>query len=436
MKPFNLIILIAFIIFGIFGVAVFAGYIKIGKDKNTKGTLGTVVLWGTIDSNKMNSLLQDFSKKNETFNVKYVKKDRETFDQELLEALALGKAPDLFFLPNDLIFHYIDKIYTIPYTSYPQANFKNSFASAGEVFLSAKGVLALPISIDPLMMYYNRTMLDTNDISSPPLYWEDFLKTVPVFLEKDESKQIIKSSVALGQFSNINNAKDIITALFMQTGNPIIKENIKNGASVYEVVLDKDTKKENNKAIVGALSFYTSFSDPLNPAYSWNRSLPNSLSYFSAENSTFYFGFSSELPILAKKNPNQNIYVSHIPQIKDLNFKTTIADVVGIAIFKSSKNLNTALIAANALSGADFASLYTNEFGIPPARRDLLSKKGTDSFSPIFYQSALFAKSWPDPDSESTDKVFKNMIESVLSNTFNPKEAISDTDIKLRLLLR
>src|ERR1035437_3921193 len=183
-KNFQVIVLIVFLVAGVLGVLVFSGAIKIGKD-STPGSQGTVVLWGTIKGTTISPLIDSFNQANQSFVVKYVEKSPDTFDQDLLEALASGTGPDMFFLPDNLVYHYQNKISTIPYQSFPLASFKNNFAGAGEVFLTSKGVLAFPIAIDPLVMYYNRSILDASGVSLPPVFWSDLVGLVPTLTTKD-----------------------------------------------------------------------------------------------------------------------------------------------------------------------------------------------------------------------------------------------------------
>ena len=422
--------MIVFIAAAVFGVLVFSGAIPIGKSSNSTGATGTVILWGTVKTQVISSALDDFNRVNKTFVVKYVPKDPATFDQDLLEALASGQGPDMFFLPDDLAFHYSNKIYTIPYQSYPIASFKSTFASAGEVFLTSKGILAFPLAIDPMVMYYNRSLLDSNAIVAPPAYWDDFQNLVPLLTKKDDNKQIIKSTVALGQFSNVSYAKDILATLFMQTGNPIISE--KNG-SFYSALDENAGANAGNLGSV--LSFFTSFANPLKDVYSWNKSLPSSQNFFSAGNLAFYFGYASELQTLINKNPNLDFAVVSLPQIKNTNLKLTSAHVTGVAVSSSSKNLNTAITAASLMAGSDFASKFSSGLLVPPARRDLLAVKQTDAFFPFFYSSALYAKGWLDPSSSDTDNIFRSMIENVLSSNMSIDNAIKDASSKLYLLL-
>jgi ABC-type glycerol-3-phosphate transport system substrate-binding protein len=296
--------------------------------------------------------------------------------------------------------------------------------------MTDNGILAFPMSIDPLMMYYNRSILDANNIIYPPATWDDLVSMVPTLSVKDNSNTITKTAVALGQFSNVTNAKDILATLFLQEGNPIVGK--KNGA--FASFLDGDTGNGN---IASMLKFYTDFSDPNNNAmYSWNASFPNSTDYFSGENSAFYFGFGSELQTLINRNPNEDFFVTPMPQIKNSNFKATMARVTGISILSSSKNITTAFTAASLMAtSTDFASTYATATGTVPARRDLLAIKPTDAYTPYFYTSALYARSWLDPSSPDTDNIFRGMINEVLSGSMSVTDAIKDAHAKLSILL-
>lgn len=428
MKNFQLITIVVFIALAIFGVLVFSGAIPIGSNDNSPGGLGAVVLWGTVKAQVMAPLLEDFNNSNPTFVVKYVEKRTDTFDKDLLEALAGGTGPDMFFLPDNLAFHYANKIVTIPYQSYPLSAFKNNFASAGEVFLNSRGTLAFPLSVDPLMMYYNRSIFNANGVVLPPVFWDEVLALVPTLDKRNDANSLIKSAVALGQFSNINNAKDLLATLFMQAGNPIVSE--KEG--VFSSTL---STSNTNYSLDSILKFYTDFANPNSPAYSWNRSFSNSSDAFSQENLALYFGFASELASLINKNPNQDFLMAPIPQIKNSNFKVTTARVLGLAILSSSKNLNTALTAAGLLTAGDFALRFAIATGTAPARRDLLAVPQTDAYAPIFYNSALYTKSWLDPSPKDTNDIFRGMIDGVLSNATNASQAVKDASSKLDLLL-
>ena len=428
MRNFQVITLVVFIALAIFGILVFSGAIPIGN-KDQAGGLGTVVLWGTVRAEMMAPILEEFNSVNMTFVIKYEQKSVDTFDRDLLEALAGSRGPDLFFLPDDLAFHYADKIFTIPYQSYPLASFKNNFAGAGDVFLTSRGIMAIPIGVDPLMMYYNRSMLDASGVVHPPKFWDEIAAFVSAIAQKDDANKIIKSPIALGHFGNIAHAKDIISALFMQAGNPIVTE--KDGS--FRSSLNSAGPGQNLSSV---LQFYTDFADPNKSVYSWNRSFPNSSKAFSREDLALYFGFASELKSLINKNPNQNFLAAPFPQIKNSNFKLTAARVTGLALLSSSRNFSTAYTAMNLLATGNFASKFATAAAVAPARRDLLQAKPSgDAYFPVFYDSALYGRSWLDPSPEDTDNIFRRMVDGVLSNSMTLEGAISDANSKLSVLL-
>jgi ABC-type glycerol-3-phosphate transport system substrate-binding protein len=424
---FKIILLIVFIAGAVFSVFVFSGAIPIGKKSSQNVKKVELTLWGTTKPDDISNPLDRFNASDDFVEIKYVQKDAENFDLELLEAIATGKGPDLFFLTDDIAYKYTNKIYVVPYASYPLVTYKNTFVDAGDVFLSSEGVLAFPVSVDPLMMYYNKSMLDANNIVYPPKYWDELLALLPVLNQKDETKKLTKSTVALGQYSNVNNAKDIVATLFMQASNPIVEKRVDK----YYSALTR-----NDSSILGSvLSFYTNFANPIETSYSWNRLLPTSRDYFTANNLAFYFGFASELGNLTDINPNLNFLLAPVPQVKGSNFKVTFAHVSGISVLNSSKNLQEAIYAAGALSSGDFGSDYAKATRVASARLDILAQKPLDIYSPSIYASALYSKSWLDPSPRDTNLVFRAMIEGVLSNNISPQGAIAEASERINFLL-
>ena len=106
-----------------------------------------------------------------------------------------------------------------------QAQFTDSFIDEGQIFLTPNGALALPFSIDPLVMYWNQDIFASAGLAKPPQYWNDFLNIAPKITSLDAGQSVAKSAVALGEWSNVTNAKAILSSLFMQAGDPIVARN-------------------------------------------------------------------------------------------------------------------------------------------------------------------------------------------------------------------
>lgn len=432
---FQLVITGVFIFFLVFGVLIFSGIIPLGKGKNssTEGT-GKIILWGTLKRQAMSELIEEFNNINETFTVNYVEKNTTTFDYELVEALASGKGPDIFLLPEDSILRHRDRVAELPFTNFPERAFKDTFISEGDLYLTKTGVLAMPLSVDPLVLYYNQDMLEGEGFAKAPAYWEDVLPMISKLTKKDSSGNPIKSTIALGSFENISYAKDILATLFLQVGNPIVEKSLQGLSSS----LNNQTQGLNRRAGEAVLSFYTDFANPTKDSYSWNRGLPNSKDAFVAGDLALYIGRASELFSIRERNPNLRFDVAKIPQGKGAgSIPATQGHMLAVAVSKASKNINTAFLAATKMADKPFAGSLSAELSLPPVRRDLLLVKPTSSsYLSVFYDSALISKSWLDPNSEKSSDIFSGMVSSVTSGRVLAGTALSNAAGSLDILLR
>lgn len=408
MSTFQLIILSIFGLAIFIGLLVFSGSIP-GFRESADGSLGTVTLWGTLPMTQVEVFLREFNEANAAvFKVIYVPKDPLTFEVELLDALASGQGPDLAIIPDSIIYREGNKFLPIPYETLSLRDFKDTFVEAGEVFLSPAGTLALPLTVDPLMMYYNRSLFSGAGIATPPATWTDFREQLRRINNIDNAGVIKTSLVAAGEFSNIVNAKPFLSLLFLQAGTPIVTLS---ADGEYRSALAVST---GGAMLPGqaALEFFTQFSNPSKTTYSWNRSLPEAKDAFAAGMLATYFGFGSEWPSIRAKNPNLNFDVT-IPPQREGGRRLTFGRVEGVGILRASDNLPAAAAAAVALAGREGAGGWAAAAGRPPARRDLLAAPPGDDRQAAFYRGAVMAVSWVDPNAFATNAIFANAVERV-----------------------
>src|SRR3989344_490815 len=104
MTNFQIGIIAIFAILAIIGVFAFAGIGGFGGDKNS---IGSVEIWGTIPNVVMNDLISEILREDKNFlGIKYVEKDKKTYESEFIEALASGVGPE-FTLVCFLVFFHI-----------------------------------------------------------------------------------------------------------------------------------------------------------------------------------------------------------------------------------------------------------------------------------------------------------------------------------------
>jgi len=427
---FQIILISIFVFFIILGVVIFASY----RATQSSSTDVTISMWGTIDSPSFNGFLSKVKKDlNKEIQINYMQKDPSTFDSELVEAIASGKGPDSIILPQDLIVRYKNKIYPIPYTSFPERTFKDTFIDEGNLFLSSDGIWAMPFFVDPLVMYWNKDMFSDVGLANPPTKWSEFPLLADKFSKSDINANITQSAVALGGFQNINNAKELISALIIQAGNPIV--SYVNGA--FKSVINQGTTSGTNiqNPAEAALRFYTDYSNPKKSIYSWNSSLPTSKSMFLSGDLAIYFGKASELKDIKEKNPNLNFDVAMLPQTVDAKNKATFGNIYGLAILQSSKNIIPAYTTINSLVGSDVVSIFLQSYDYSPVKRDIISAGTSDMNKKIFYDSALISKGWVDPNSTKTSQIFKEMIDNITTGKLKIGESLQKVNAELDLLL-
>jgi ABC-type glycerol-3-phosphate transport system substrate-binding protein len=421
MSKFQIIILGLFSVFIVIGVAIFA-FSNSGSGKDRSQT----VLWGTIKSSLIEETIKELRLSvDEKINITYVEKSPDSLDSELTEAIAVGRGPDAVILPHNLLYQEREKLLPVSYESFAVRTFKDTFVEAGELFLSPDGILGFPLSIDPLVLYWNRSIFSAAGLARPPTLWEEFYGLVPLLSKRDDTV-IKRAAVALGEFRNVLHAKDILSTLLLQAGTPIVSvsgDQPKASLNIRGRGLTPPTDS--------AVRFYTEFANPLKPAYTWNRSLPDSKSFFLSGDSALYLGLASELGELRDRNPNLNFDVAIAPQAGEGKGVAVFGTVYGIALVRGAKDMPSAIENLALLWGPVGAKKLSDLSGLPPARRDILAVRPENPYQSVFYRSALISSVWLDPNQVETELIFKDLVESVTSGRERLSEAISRANLEL-----
>jgi ABC-type glycerol-3-phosphate transport system substrate-binding protein len=426
---FKIILTSVFGFFILLGMVVFATY----KSGSTANNNVEISIWGTMNSSVFNDFIEKFKQdKNITLKLKYVQKDISTIDTDILEAIASGRAPDSILIPQELMKRYLDKVYLIPYSSISARAFQDTFVQESDIYMQPNGIFALPFFIDPLVMYWNRDILSSAAVANPPKAWSELPLLAGKISKSDNNANITRSAVSFGEYSNVNNAKALLSALIMQAGSPIVAttDGVNFNSYLY-------TKSPTDTAVpaVSALSFFTEYSNPKKSVYSWNRSLPSSKQFFLSGDLALYFGFASEAQDLKDKNPNLNFDVAQIPQIVDTKTKVTFGDIYGFAFLRTSPNIATAYNLVSTLISADAVSELLQFENVAPARRDVIAAGSIDPAKVVFYNSALISRAWVDPDTAKTDQIFKSMVEDISSGRMDVDGSVQKASSGLDNLL-
>lgn len=432
-KKFQTILLIVFGIGAVLAVMIFAGYIPTPASKNKVLGHGTVVIWGTINDPNFISYMNEISDSIVDFKIRYIPKNTDTYQSELIEAFADGTAPDLFLIDNDTAFRFTEQIQPIPYTVLPEKTFIDTYAPAFSLFLSNKGIIAYPMLIDPLVLYYNKTLMINEGITSPPEYWDQIIPLTEKMTKRDATGAFIQSTIALGRFENILHAKDILSLLLLQVGNPIVTMD---NQGTYISTLNKH-KTSQGLSLPAVVTFFTDFASPDKLVYSWNKSLPEASSAFLTERVVFYIGYANELFKLQAGNPNLSLSIAEVPQPRGFNTKKTYAHLTGIAMSKYGINKDTALITAQIIGSSDNASRMAKVLSLPSVYASDLKATPDPSlvYQNILQISALRSLAWIDPNAKATNDIFRELSQSILAGGADADGAYEKAEANMNFLL-
>ncbi len=422
LRPFELFLVLGFGLLGLLALGLLATYTP--PADTTKVALGTVEIWGTLPDDAFNTVMAPIIKANPAYrSIQYKEMSRDTFDSEVLNALAENRGPDLLLLPHEELVSYRSKIQPIPYDNFPARDFKNLYVDGAEIWAMSDGVYGYPIAIDPLVMYWNRDILSSKNVLSAPRTWESIVNDiVPTFVERDFNRNITLSPLAFGEYRNVTHAGFILSMLTIQGGSSLVSE----GSDGRYIMSLNQTPDRSRMPLEAAVTFYTNFASPSNPLYSWNRARPTDRDAFLSEDLILYFGKGSEARDLAAQNPNLNFDIAEVPQGAAATVRRTYGTFYSLSLLKSSNNKSGAFLAMQLIGGVDFSKAMADYLGMAPAHRSSLAAGSGDTYGRIIYTSAVAARGWLSPTPRVVDSVFTQMVEDILANRSRPGEAAQD----------
>ncbi|MBI2048493.1 MAG: extracellular solute-binding protein [Parcubacteria group bacterium] len=425
------------VVLGVFGVFAVGGMVYFARSTygGAGGQIGSVLIWGTLDERSFTVMLRALSENDgRLLNVSYRQHDPRTFENDLTDAIARNKGPDLIVLDHEHILQDFQKVVPINEIfeeAVTERMFKETFIDGAELFLTNAGALGVPIAVDPLVMYVNRDLMRTGALaSSSPYYWNEVFDIAEKVTRKDDSKNIAKSGIAFGEYENVTHAKEILATLIMQAGSPITARD--SEGRIRPAINTSATQV--SQPAQNALRFYTEFANPSKLVYSWNRSLPPSRVAFGEGDVALYVGFASEYALLRAQNPNLNFTAAVLPQIKDTDRAITFGKMYALSVPRGSLNPQGAATVALILGNTDASRILWKASGVPSARRDVLSE-AADGEEAVFRDSAIIARGWLDPDPVRSGIAFRVMIEDATSGATRLAEAVQRAERELTSLL-
>jgi len=401
-------------------------------------------VWMSTESlDQMTPVLQSFLAQNtsvEKINFKQIAADN--YENELLNALAADKGPDIFVLPNDLLTRHLDKISPMPATLLTPDLFRSTFvpvAADDAIRKDTAGseyIMGVPFNMDTLGLFYNTAMFSDANLEAPQT-WDDFASAVAKLTNKQQDGSVVRvAGAALGGQSNVSFATDILYLLMLQNGTKMVSAD-KTSATFHL----SEAGTGGNPVFPGtdALSFYTGFAIPgstINVSgkqtdiYTWNNTLPSSFQALSRRKAAMIFGYASNIEDLSKLS-GIKLGVAPVPQPAPELVGTTLqektvnyAQYQIMTVSRKSSSTDAAWELINYLTSKDAQKMINASTKRLSARLDLIEEQSKISLYGTFVSEFSTAQNWYKKDPAKMDKIFEQAIDAVVLFGQSPQNAL------------
>jgi multiple sugar transport system substrate-binding protein len=299
-----------------------------GIDREVEEAMQPITLeyWRVFDgSDDFQEIIDNYNAMHPFMKIKYKKLRYEEYEEELVNALAEDRGPDMFSIHNTWMQKYENKLEPLPPETtmvypiekgtikkevVPEFRTKKTISSRElrDTFVDVVGhdvifddgeIYGLPMYVDTLALYYNRDLFNNAGIATIPKYWNtEFQQSVKKLTKHDNRYGIIQSGVSLGGSDNIERYSDILSLLMMQNGAIMLEGN----KIMFHAVPPRFKEDDYNPGLE-ALRFYTDFSNPTKEVYSWNEDLNSSMEMFINGNLALTFSYSYSLEEIKNRAP-------------------------------------------------------------------------------------------------------------------------------------
>ncbi|MDP4001384.1 MAG: extracellular solute-binding protein [bacterium] len=410
------------------------GLIFGGGNKKQKPENVELTWWKTFeDPSNIAELVSQYQELHPNVRINYVKKDIADYEQELVNTIAAGNSPDIFTIHNDWLPKHKDKLVPIPEILMSLREFQETFVNvAADDLVDTGQIYALPLSVDVLVLYYNKDILGSAGISIPPKTWPELVANVEDIATQDSSGNLIKSGIAMGAADNVNRAVDVLLLLMLQNGT----EFYSNDFTFVNFDKPINISGENFNPGATALEFYTQFANPGKKSYTWNHKSDFSVDAFTQSKVGMMLSYYYMKPVIESKAPNLNWAVAPAPQVTATGLKSNFANYWAEGVSKSSPNSEVAWDFLKFITQREQLESFYGKHKLPSSRKDILATQIPDAELGVFAESALTAKGVYKKDSSIFETVFLKMIDDVVLRDFKPEEAIRNAAQQINLGLR
>ncbi|MEA3249859.1 MAG: extracellular solute-binding protein [Patescibacteria group bacterium] len=407
----------------------------------------TIQYWRVFDDrDAFRGIMESYRALHPHISIEYRQFRFDEYEREVLNAIAEDRGPDIFSIHNTWMNEWQPRLLAAPATlSIPFTELKGSLkkekvttirsmpgitvrglandfidAVSYDVVIPTEQadprapliprIYGLPLSVDTMVLLYNRDILNSNGIAKPASHWLEFQEHVKKITRLDEAGNVIQPATSLGTAENVDRASDILSVLMMQNGAQMADGN---GIATFDRIPTELTGRPTPPG-AEALIFYTDFANPEKEVYTWNDKMPDSLEAFIKGQTAYFFGYSYHLSYIRNSNSELNFGIAPLPQIQG-NQPKHYANYWVEVVSDKTEHPDELWEFLQFMTAAEQAQKYLDKTGKPTALRSLINSQLEDIDLSVFASQLPTALTWyRGTDATATEDTFKDMIGQML----------------------
>jgi ABC-type glycerol-3-phosphate transport system substrate-binding protein len=388
----------------------------------------TIDWWGTYyDHDYFSRTIERFEDKHDNVTINYSKKNPETYEEELVDALAANQGPDIAMIENNWFVKHRDKLSPIDLKEADARSVRDAYLPVvTDVVMEKDTLYGLPIGISTLGLYYNEDIFDQYRIRRPPTTWSEFNAYIRK-ITKRNGDHISQAGAAIGTSNNIDNSEDILLTLMLQNGTSIASSDRQSAAFNLSVQSASGEPVYTGRK---ALQYYSDFGDPGKDVYTWSSKMGRAWELFAEGKVAMIFDYYSRASDIYNRNPNLDFEFARVPQIENAepDERKVIAKFWFQAVTNNAENKDWTWRFVQHVAG-EMASSSLKE----KAQRDERETQGDD----IFVGQGLIAKTvYKGKSPDEFNQIFQAMINNIVVHGQEVRGAIDSAAAKVTEIYR
>jgi multiple sugar transport system substrate-binding protein len=389
-----------------------------------------LVVWKVFeDSAHFQPLLQAYRKVHPNVRVTFVEKNVNNYEEELVNALASGQGPDIFSINNAWLPKYVDKVAPTTEAQWQFSDYKNSFVDAVvNDFTRDRKIYGAATYVDSLALYYNKDLLGTAGIATPPRTWDELARDVQNLTRQNQTGYFTRSGIAAGLSSQapggqVNRAEDLVYLFMLQKGAQAWSQD-----GTRPLFAGSVTDLAGNQVYPArdAFTYYTAFATPTSQNYAWNTRSDYSIDAFANSRAAMMISYSYARDLVIQKASNLNFDVAPVPQPNLEGAEVNFANYWGEVVSKQSTHQKEAWDFLKAITSKDALDKYYAGHKLPSSRKDLIELQTSDPDIGVFAHANLTAKTFYRPDQPKFDAIIAKSIDDIVLRGVSVDEAVSN----------